>query len=260
MTTVVDSFREERWRAILEILGQHGRIRVGALAERLHVSEATVRRDLEAMQGQGMVLRTHGGAMLPRPTAFEISFDESQAHALAEKHAIGRSAAGLVREGESIIIESGSTTLELARCLGEIGRLTVLTNSLVIAKEVSAYEGVEVLVLGGVLRKQSASLVGAWVAELLRNIRVDIAFVGVNGLSVDFGLSAPNPYTAESRRAMLAAARRRVALADHSKLGVETLYHVAPLDAVDLLVTDSHADDRQLTPIRQAGVEVLVAE
>lgn len=257
--TPADTFKEERWREILKILGEQGRIRVGHLAARLNVSEATVRRDLEAMQEQGMVQRTHGGAMLPRPTAFEVSFDESQRRAQYEKRAIGQRAALLVGEGDTIILESGSTTLELARCLVEIPRLTVLTNSLAIAKELSVNPEIEIMVLGGTLRRQSASLVGTWVAEILRNVRVDKAFLGVNGLSAGFGLSSPNPFTAESRKAIIAAARTRIALADHSKLGIEALYYVAPLDAIDVLVTDANATDEQLAPIRERGVEVLVA-
>ena len=258
-TITTDTFKEERWQAILGILAESGRIRVAALAARLNVSEATVRRDLEAMQGLGMLQRTHGGAMLTKPTAFEISFDESQGWAQAEKCAIGRRAAQLVQEGETIIIESGSTTLELARNLGEIRKLTVLTNSLAICKELSANEGIEILVLGGSLRRQSASLVGSWVAETLRNVRVDKAFLGANGLSASFGISAPNPYTAESRKAMIAAARTCIALADHNKLGVETLYRVAPLDVLDILVTDTQTVEEQLVAIREAGVEVLIA-
>lgn len=259
MTTQTDAFKEERWREILTILGEQGRIRVGHLATQLNVSEATVRRDLEAMQAQGMLQRTHGGAMLLRPTAFEISFDESQRKALSEKQAIGLRAAALVQEGESIIIESGSTTLELARCLCEMHKLTVLTNSLAICKELSVNDGIEVMVLGGTLRRQSASLVGPWVSELLGNIRVDKAFLGANGLSADFGISSPNVFTAESRRAMIDASRVRIALADHSKLGIESLYRVAPLDALDFLITDSEASEEQLEPIREMGVEVLVA-
>ena len=254
-----DTFKEERWREIRGILGERGRIRVGLLAERLNVSEATVRRDLEAMQAQGLLQRTHGGAMLPQPTAFEVSFDESQSHALQEKQAIGRAAAALVQEGESIILESGSTTLEMARCLGETARLTVLTNSLAICKELSAHESIDILVLGGTLRRQSASLVGPWVAEILRQVKVDKAFLGVNGLSADFGLSAPNVFTAETRKAMLAAARTRIALADHRKLGVETLYAVAPLSAIDLLITDAGATPEQLAPLRAQGLDVVIS-
>ncbi len=259
MTTQTDVFKEERWREILTILGEQGRIRVVRLAARLSVSEATVRRDLEAMQAQGMLQRTHGGAMLLRPTAFEVSFDESQSKAQAEKRAIGRRAAMLVADGESIIIESGTTTLEMVRCLHEKRQLTVLTNSLVICKEISGNEGIEVMVLGGTLRRQSASLVGPWVSSILSSIRVDKAFLGVNGLSADFGISAPNVFTAESRRAIIAASRVRIALADHSKLGVESLYRVSPLDALDFLITDNEATPEQLDPIREMGVEVLVA-
>ncbi len=259
-TTPIDTFKEERWQQILALLSAQGRIRVGRLAERLGVSEATVRRDLEAMQARGLLQRTHGGAMLLPPAAFEVSFDESQSRALAEKRAIGRRAAALVQDGDAIIIESGSTTLEFARCLGEVKRLKVLTNSLAIARDLSTREEIEVMILGGTLRRQSASLVGPWVAEILQGVRVDKAFLGVNGISASFGMSAPNPYTAESRRSMLNAARQRIALADHSKLGVESLYRVAPLTALDLLVTDARAGADQLASFRDAGIEVLVGE
>jgi DeoR family fructose operon transcriptional repressor len=259
MIITTDTFKEERWQAILAILAEQGRIRVNGLAERLNVSEATVRRDLEAMQARGLLQRTHGGAVLPPPAAFEVSFDESQTRAPAEKRAIGRRAAALVEDGDAIIIESGSTTLEFARSLGKVERLTVLTNSLVIARELSTREEIEVHILGGVLRRQSASLVGPWVSEILQGMRVDKAFVGVNGISADFGLSAPNPFTAASRRAMLAAARQCIGLADHSKLGVEALYRVAPLIELDLLITDAGAGEEQLASLREAGVEVVVA-
>jgi DeoR family fructose operon transcriptional repressor len=260
MVTTPDTFKEERWQQILAALTEHRRMRVARLAELLAVSEATVRRDLEAMQAQGLLQRTHGGAMLAQPTAFEASFDEGLARAPKEKQAIGRCAAALVQEGDTLIIESGSTTLEFARALLGMHRLTIFTNSPAIAAVLAENAGFEVMVLGGLLRKQSASLVGAWVSKLLDGVRVDKAFLGVNGLSAGFGLSAPNPYTADSRAAMLRAARTCVALADSSKLGVETVYHVAPLDALDLLVTDAAATDAQLAPLRDAGVEVLVAE
>ncbi len=255
----LDSFKEERWRVIRAILAEEGRIRVSLLAERLNVSEATVRRDLRAMQLKGLLLRTYGGALLPQPTAFEVSFDESQALALAEKQAIGRQAAALVHAGDSIIIESGSTTLEMARCLGDISPLTVFTNSLAICKELSAHAGIDITVLGGTLRRQSASLVGHWVTEILRQVKVDQAFLGVNGISADFGLSAPNIYTAETRKAMIAAARNRIALADHRKLGIETLYGVAPLDSIDLLITDAGAGEELLSPLRATGLEIVRA-
>ncbi|HOF88635.1 MAG TPA: DeoR/GlpR family DNA-binding transcription regulator, partial [Armatimonadota bacterium] len=190
MTIPTDTFKEERWQRILAHLAQAGRIRVARLAELLTVSEATVRRDLEAMQAQGLLQRTHGGAVPVRPTAFEVSFDEGLSRARAEKQAIGRRAAGLVQEGDTLIIESGSTTLEFARLLAGMKALTVLTNSLAIARELAENEGIEVLVLGGSLRRRSASLVGPWVSEILCNVRADTAVLGVNGLSAAFGLSA----------------------------------------------------------------------
>jgi DeoR family fructose operon transcriptional repressor len=257
---LIDSFKEERWRDILDLLAKYGKIRVNELAEQMKVSEATVRRDLEAMQGQGLLQRTHGGAMLAtQPTALEISFDESQTRLLPEKIAIGREAAKLVNPGESIIIESGSTTLEFSRFLVDISPLTVLTNSLAIARELSVNNDIEIMVLGGTLRRQSASLVGPWVADILKHVRVDRAFLGVNGISVGFGMSAPNPFTAESRKAMMAAARQTVALADHNKLGVENLYFVAKLEDLDMLITDKSALPESVDNIIAAGVEVIQA-
>lgn len=257
---LIDSFKEERWRAILDILSAHGKIRVNELSERMNVSEATVRRDLEAMQGQGLLLRTHGGAMLAsQPTALEISFDESQTRLLPEKTAIGREAAKCVNPGESIIIESGSTTLEFAKFLVDISPLTVLTNSLAIARELSVNKDIEIMVLGGTLRRQSASLVGPWVADILKHVRVDKAFLGVNGLSTGFGLSAPNPFTAESRKAMMESARQKIALAAHNKLGVENLYFVAKLEELDMLITDDGALKENIESISATGVDVIRA-
>jgi DeoR family fructose operon transcriptional repressor len=257
---LIDSFKEERWRAILDILSTHGKIRVNELSEQMNVSEATVRRDLEAMQGQGLLLRTHGGAMLSsQSTALEISFDESQTRLLPEKTAIGREAAKYVNPGESIIIESGSTTLEFARFLVDISPLTVLTNSLAIARELSVNKDIEIMVLGGTLRRQSASLVGPWVADILKHVRVDKAFLGVNGISTGFGLSAPNPFTAESRKAMIESARQRIALADHNKLGVENLYFVAKLEEIDMLITDDGALKENVESIAAVGVDVVCA-
>lgn len=260
LNTENDYFKEERRSKIMHQLTADGRIRVADLATSLAVSDATVRRDLEAMQHQGLLIRTHGGAMLPQMAAFEVSFDESRTRALSEKQAIGFLAAQQVREGETIIIESGSTTLEMARCLGEFKQLTVMTNSLAICKELSNNPGIEILVLGGSLRRQSASLVGKWVVDILENVRVDVAFLGANGISANFGISAPNVYTAETRKAMMNSAHRRIALADHSKLGVEALYRVAPVDELSMLVTDSFATTEQISPICAAHVEILIAK
>lgn len=260
MNSENDYFKEERRGKILNLLTAEGRIRVADLANGLAVSDATVRRDLEAMQREGLLTRTHGGAMLPQMAAFEISFDESRTRSLSEKQAIGKLAAKQVREGETIIIESGSTTLEMARCLGEINQLTVMTNSLAICKELSNNPGIEILVLGGSLRRQSASLVGKWVVDILANVHVDVAFLGANGISAEFGISAPNVYTAQTRKAMMDATNRRVALADHSKLGVDTLYRVAPVKELTMLITDSHASSEQISLLRAAHVEVIIAE
>jgi DeoR/GlpR family transcriptional regulator of sugar metabolism len=250
----------ERRQLIAEQVRSRGVASTAELAELLQASEITLRRDLRVMADQGLVVRTHGGALLPGGLTREPSYTEKATRAAGEKAAIARLAAGLIRPGESVILSPGTTTLALARLLGDLSELTVVTNSLLAAEALMPAQGVEVLLTGGQLRRSIHAMVGPAVEDAVRPLRVAKTFISGNGLTAERGLSTPNPLVAGGDRAMAAAAERVVVLADHTKIGIETMCQTVPLDRMTTVITDSGADPRVLEAMREAGVEVLVAE
>jgi DeoR/GlpR family transcriptional regulator of sugar metabolism len=250
----------ERRRRIAESIRSKGVISVAEMAEVLGTSEITLRRDLKTMAGEGLVVRTHGGAVLPDGLVNEPSYTEKANQAAAEKAAIARVAAGMIRPGDSIILGPGTTTLALARLLADLTELTVVTNSLLVAQALLPASRVELILTGGTLRRAIHALVGPAAEEPLRMLRASRVFMSGNGLTVERGLSTPSPLVAAADRALAAAAQETVVLADHTKIGKETMCQTVPLDRISILITDARADPRQLAQIRKAGVTVLIAE
>ncbi|GAB6876904.1 DeoR/GlpR family DNA-binding transcription regulator [Thermaerobacter litoralis] len=252
-------FAEQRRRQIIALLTSDRAVSVTELAARFGVSESTIRRDLREMEELGLVERTHGGAVLPDLRRYEPAFHQKEAERRAEKDAIARMAAQLVETGDTIILDSGTTTLALARLLRSCTDLTVVTNSIVIAGELAAAPGVEVVVTGGTVKGRTMALVGAEVVRFLSRVNVDRVFLGINGIDLEAGLTTPTLAEAETKRAMMRAAREVVLLADHSKLGRVTFAHVADLKEVDRLITDSGAPPQFVSQLRESGLEVHVA-
>lgn len=243
----------------METVRARGAVAVAELASALDTSEMTVRRDLRVMAREGLLVRTHGGAVLPAGLAHEPSYSEKTAQAAVEKAAIARLAAAMVRPGDSILLGPGTTTLALARLLLDFPELTVVTNSLLVAQALMPAAHVEVILTGGTLRRSIHALVGTAAEESLRPLRASQAFISGNGLTAERGLSTPSPLVAATDRALAAAAQQRVVLADNTKLGLETMCQTVPLDRMDVLITDSDADPAVVAAIREAGVEVLIA-
>jgi len=237
-------FQEERHRQILTILEEDGRATVEALSQQLGVSAATVRRDLSELEKQGLLRRTHGGVLALSGTAFEPSLGEKSGEQMEEKRRIATAAASLVRDGETIILDAGTTTLEIARVLTSRRDITVVTNSLPIAAELAATEGVHVILTGGDLRKNTMALVGPATEAFLKKITADRVFLGTNGVSPERGLSTPNLLEAATKRAMLGAATEVVVVADHTKLGRVAFAHVADLSEVDRIVCSEPRGER----------------
>ena len=250
----------ERRRRIAEAVRSHGVVAVAELAAALDTSEMTVRRDLRVMARDGLLVRTHGGAVLHSGLAHEPSYNEKAAQAAVEKAAIARLAVAMVRPGDSILLGPGTTTLALARLLVDLPELTVVTNSLLVAQALMPAAQVEVILTGGTLRRSIHAMVGPAAEEPLRALRASQVFISGNGLTAERGLSTPSPLVAAVHRALAAAAQQRVVLADHTKLGQETMCQTVPLERMDVLVTDSNADMGVVAAIRQAGVEVQIAE
>ena len=249
----------ERRRRIAEIIRSRGVVAVAEMAESLGTSEITLRRDLRVMAGSGILIRTHGGAVLPSGLAHEPTYSEKASQAAQEKAAIARLAVGMIRPGDSIVLGAGTTTLALARLLVDCPELTVVTNSLLVAEALMPATHVEVILTGGTLRRSIHALVGPAAEDSLRSLRASQAFISGNGLSADRGLSTPSPLVAATDRALAAAAQQIVVLVDNTKVGVETMVQTVPLDQISVLITDDGADPAQLAAIRAAGTDVRVA-
>jgi DeoR/GlpR family transcriptional regulator of sugar metabolism len=249
----------ERRRRIAEIIRSRGVVAVAEMAEALGTSEMTLRRDLRVMADQGLLMRTHGGAVLPAGLAHEPTYSEKASQAAAEKAAIARLAVSMVRAGDSIVLGPGTTTLALARLLVDFPELTVVTNSLLVAQALMPAQRVEVILTGGTLRRSIHALVGPSAEESLRSLRASQAFISGNGLTAERGLSTPSPLVAAADRALAAAAQQIVVLADNTKVGLETMCQTVPLHGISTLITDDGADPQQVAAIREAGVEVRVA-
>ncbi|MGC8634440.1 MAG: DeoR/GlpR family DNA-binding transcription regulator [Candidatus Limnocylindrales bacterium] len=230
----------QRQARILERIREDGAVRVAELVRALGVSDMTVRRDLEALRARGLLEKVHGGATAVSGSAlFEPGFAAKSALQQAEKAAIAEAAAALVEPGMAIGISAGTTTYALARRLGEIAGLTVVTNSIRVADALGeTAPGMTVVLTGGV-RTPSDALVGPFAVAVLQTVHLDLVFMGVHGMDLRAGFTSPNLLEAEANRAMVAAARLLVVVADHTKWGVVGLSSFARLDEADILVTDT---------------------
>jgi DeoR family transcriptional regulator of aga operon len=249
-----------RHREILEILRRDSQARVARLAEQFGVSQVTIRSDLEYLQEHKQLRRTRGGAVPLETRRFELPLEATRQVHSKEKESIGRYAARLVRDGETVIVDVGSTTTELARALPpSLKNVVVITSGLNIALLLESHPGITVIVTGGTLRPLQHSLVNPYGSLLLQEINADKAFIGCNGVHPDKGFSNTNLHEAEIKRAMIRAARETIVLADHSKLMQVAAARIAPLKAAHLLVTDHKARGEDLEALRKTGLEIAPA-
>lgn len=249
---------EERRRAILDLLKRDGRVLVGDLARHFDTSQVTIRKDLEVLDAQGVVHRTHGGALPAHEGALEDpSLREKEKLHRKEKLHIASAAARLVSEGQVVILDSGTTTTAIAHALRNFRNLTIVTNSVNIAAELSG-ASVEVILTGGTLRKNSFSLVGPIAEDTLRRLNADILFLGVDGFDVLYGLSTPNLLEAKVNRVMVEVSRRTVAVCDSSKFGRRSLSLIAPPNALHQVITDHGIPKADLRALKKAGIEVTL--
>lgn len=250
---------EERRRGILELARAEGRVTVDDLVHRYAVSAVTVRGDLEALEIAGSVKRSHGGAIPSAPSQQDVPLPIKEARRLPEKRRIGEAAARMIGDGETIILDSGSTTVEIARCIRQRKwtSLTVITNALNIALELSGLPTVRVMMLGGMLRQTSYSLVGPDAEQALSRLSADRLFLGVDGLDTTIGVTTPDPQEASLNAMMVRAAREVVAVLDASKLGQRSLAVIAAIADLDVVITDASAAPSQVQALRDQGVEVV---
>jgi DeoR/GlpR family transcriptional regulator of sugar metabolism len=249
----------ERKQHLLDYLTQHEFADVASLARAVQASPATIRRDLQDLADKAIITRTRGGAALTaRGVGHEPPYLARAKENLTEKRAIARVAATLIREGEVIALDVGTTTLELAKMIRERRNLTVFTASLPIA-QVLAQSDVSVILVGGVLRKRELSLSGTLAIQMVSQFHFDKVFLGTAGITVNDGFTDFGMDDVDVKKAFLARCKQVIALADHTKLGQVSLVTTCPISAVSTLITDSQADSALLNELRQAGLQILVA-
>ena len=249
---------EERRREVLGILQRDGRVLVKDLARHFRTSQITIRKDLEFLDGQGVIQRTHGGALpLQSGTLFDPTLREKEKLHRKQKMQIAQAAARLVEEGQSVVLDSGTTTTAIARELKEKAKLTVITNAINIAAELAGTH-IDLILTGGMLRKNSFSLVGPLAERVLRQLSADILFLGVDGFDTKAGLFTPNLLESEVNRAMVEISRRTVAVCDSSKFGRRSLCNIMPVNMVHEVITDKLIPRSDLQALKDAGVKVTL--
>ncbi|MGS2806022.1 DeoR/GlpR family DNA-binding transcription regulator [Nocardia sp. MW-W600-9] len=254
-------YAEERQQAITTLIGHRGRVSVAELADQYGVTTETVRRDLAILDRLGLIRRVHGGAVgAGALTTIELGTAERDSTRAAEKDRIAVLAQRfLPAAGGSVLFDAGTTTARVAAELPTDLELVAVTNSLPIATRLTGFAGVRVHLLGGRVRGVTQAAVGAETLRVLGELRVDVAFVGTNALTVRHGLSTPDPEEAAVKRAMIAAADRVVVVADGGKVGREDFVRFGSTDDIDVLVTDSDIPATAHADLVAAGIEVVLA-
>ena len=252
-------YAPERHQAILAIARRDGRVEVKNLADEFDVTPETIRRDLTLMERRGLVQRAHGGAIPAERLGVEPSVAAREAVLANEKLDIARAALAELPDGGSIILDAGTTTVQLASLLPADIELTVVTNSITVATMLTTKPNVELHLLGGHVRNRTLAAVGPWTADALAGVSVDVAFMGINGITVERGLTTPDIDEARVKAALIASARRTVVLADHTKFGRQDFATVAPLSVVDTIVTDAGIDPELSLELELAGIDVVIA-
>ena len=256
---MANPFKIVRQQQIIETVKLYQQASVVELSARFNVSEVTIRRDLKELAEEGILRRTHGGALAISRTAPEMPVVHRMTQEGQHKEAIGRAAESLIADGESVFIGSGSTTTYLARQLVNRIGLTVVTNALTIATELAFAEDITIVITGGVMRSSELSLVGHITEQALREVRVDKIFIGVPAVSLVDGLT--NDYLPEvmTDRTIIQMAPELILLVDHTKFGKVGSAYVAPISSVTTLVTDPEIDPSTLKNIKEIGIKVIVA-
>lgn len=250
-------YAPERHQAILELARERGRVEVRDLAEQLAVTPETIRRDLTSLERRGLVRRAHGGAVPIERAALARGADRETVNA-AEKDAIAAAALAELPEHGSVLIDAGTTTVRLAELIPAGFQLTVVTHSLPVAMTLANREGIDLHVLGGQV-PGTLTTVGTWTHQMLGMVSVDVAFLSVEGITPERGFTSANLAEAAVKSAMIRASRRTIVLADHSKFGREEFARIAPLAAVDTIITDAEVNDELAAEVEASGATVLRA-
>ncbi len=250
---------DARLQQIEHIIKERHHVRVTELSAYFGVSEPTIRRDLHKLESMGRVRRAHGGAVARENLASEPPIVQRIAEHAEEKRCIGQAAAQLIQDGETIFLGSGTTTLEVARCLEGKKHLTVITNALNIANQLADNIDITLIITGGVLRHSEYSMIGHIVEQSLKDLRADKAIISMRAISIEEGLTNDNLLETITDRVIIRVAREVILVADHTKFGRVTAGVVAPITAVHKIVTDKQTPQETLKQLRNLGIAVIQA-
>jgi DeoR family fructose operon transcriptional repressor len=252
----IDLLAAERKLRIVEYVRQYNTATVHTLAREFKVHEATIRRDLMEIELEGTLKRTHGGVIVEQWTHDEPSFSERSTHNLEQKMRIGKMAASLVEDGDHIIIDSGTTTLHIARNLVHRSDITVITNDMNVAAELRDAPRIKVILTGGALYPHSYRLIGMFADHVLRSLHTLKAFIGTPALHPQHGLMHPEAQLVPAKQGMIRAAREIIVVTDDTKIGKVSLHTVAPNSAIHTLITGKEAAEEELKPFRDSGMTI----
>jgi DeoR family transcriptional regulator of aga operon len=248
----------DRHQIIISKIKQEGRVNSVTLCEELKVSSVTIRKDLKLLEEKGFLFRTHGGATLQNPYIIDRPVDEKEKLHLAEKMRIGVAAAKLLQTDDSILIASGTTVQALAKSIQPKGSLTVITSALNVALELIHHPGIEVVQLGGMLRKSSSSVTGPYAEHILGDFSCSKLFLGVDGIDLEFGLTTANVMEAHLNREMIKVSQKTIVLADSTKFGRRGFGKICEFEDIDEIITDKGISDFTLKALEEMGIKVTV--
>jgi DeoR family transcriptional regulator of aga operon len=243
---------------IIDKLNSSGQVDVSTLSKELEVSEVTIRNDLEKLEEKNILIRARGGAIKLDRVSTDFSISDKHKQHSEEKKRIGKAAAQFILDGETIILDSGTTTMEIVRNLPKTISLTVISNALNIANQLSEHPDVNLIIPGGILRKKSLSLVGSAAEESFRNFYCDKLFLAVDGIDTTYGLSTPNLEEAQINRVMIAISKQVIVVTDSSKFHKRCLAFISPLNNIDMVITDSGILPEDKTRLENSGIKVVI--
>ncbi len=245
---------------ILKQLEESGQVNVNELSERFKVSEVTIRNDLTQLELKNLLIRARGGAIKTEKVNLDLKISEKKVKNVREKEAIGRKASKFIEEGDTIILDSGTTTIEIVPYLSKIKNLTVITNGLNIATSLSETDNIRVIVPGGTLRNKNFSLIGSMAKENFGNFFCDKLFLGADGIDINIGLSTPDLEEAALNKEMIKMAKKIIVLADSSKFRKRSLAVIGSISLIDILITDKGIQEEEIEAFTKAGIEVVIAD
>lgn len=248
----------ERHQHIMDSLKKKGIVQVLDLCQELDVSSVTIRKDLQFLEDKNQLFRTHGGATLSNPYIGDRPVVEKVRMQSTEKEKIGQYAASLIEPNDCILIASGTTVFYFAKNIQPKGNVTVITAALNVAMEIAHHPGIEVIQLGGIMRKTSSSVTGIYAEKILEDFSCSKLFLGVDGIDLEFGLTTTNMMEAQLNRKMIAASRKTIVLADSSKFGKRGFGKICGLDDIEQIITDSNISPHIVEQIQATGIEVTI--